>query len=188
MAADVLSRLPDIHTSFDLKYQIVREGRNAALHEGALARHLTVNAVELSLVLEETLMSNLYRVGDFMVRSPVCAYLWQPLSLIRQTMLVNSFSYLPVPTGEGEETTWKLVSDFRLAQYLRIEGKISTPRMTQKLQEAVNSGELELLPAKICSPDAEIESALRRTEGYPVLVPSPDNRQIMGILTAFDLL
>lgn len=44
-----------------------------ALHEGALARHLTVNAIELSVVLEEAIVSELHQVSDFMVRKPVCA-------------------------------------------------------------------------------------------------------------------
>ena len=72
---DVPSKVSDSHSQFIMKYEIVREARNAALHEGALARHLTVNAVELSLVLEEAIMSRCYRVGDFMVRNPMCAYL-----------------------------------------------------------------------------------------------------------------
>ena len=38
-------------------------------------------------------MSELHQVSDFMVRNPVCASMWQPLSFIRQSMLVNSFSY-----------------------------------------------------------------------------------------------
>src|SRR5216684_3616713 len=90
MAKEVPMELPHFHQQFDVKYQIVREARNAALHEGALARHLTANAVELSLVLEEGIMSERHQVSDFMVRNPVCAFVWQPLSFIRQTMLVNS--------------------------------------------------------------------------------------------------
>lgn len=76
MTTDVPSKVSGCHSQFIMKYEIVREARNTALHEGALARHLTVNAVELSLVLEEAIMSRCYRVGDFMVRNPMCAYLW----------------------------------------------------------------------------------------------------------------
>jgi hypothetical protein len=138
----------------------VREARNAALHEGALARHLTVNAVELSLVLEEAIMRGSYRAGDFMVKNPVCAYLWQPLSIIRQTMLVNSFSYLPVPTSENGVPVWRLIADFQLAQYLRTDGEISTNRLTQKLQQVVDSGQLQLLLAETCGPEDGIEAVL----------------------------
>ena len=54
-------------------------------------------------------------VSDFMVRDPVCAHLWQPISLIRQRMLTNSFSCLPV---QNEEEQWCLVSDLQIAMYL----------------------------------------------------------------------
>src|ERR1700722_13511987 len=66
MAEEVPRELPNYHQQFDVKYGIVREARNSALHEGALARHLTINAVELSLVLEEGIMGDLHQVGDFM--------------------------------------------------------------------------------------------------------------------------
>jgi hypothetical protein len=188
MAAEVPRDLPDFHQQFIVKYDLVREARNAALHEGALARHLTVNAVELSLVLEEAIMSELHQVSDFMVRNPVCAFLWQPLSFLRQTMLVNSFSYLPVPIEKEKKTNWRLVSDFRLAQYLRKDGRASKERLIQRLQEAVNLGRMELLPAKTCNPQDKIEETLQKSEGLPTLVVSPDSEQLLGILTSFDLL
>jgi CBS domain-containing protein len=189
MATDVPSKVSDSHSQFIMKYEIVREARNAALHEGALARHLTVNAVELSLVLEEAIMSRCYRVGDFMVRNPMCAYLWQPLSFIRQTMLVNSFSYLPVSTEEGEgRGTWQLISDVRLARYLRVDGEVSKERLIHKLQQAVGSGDLQLFSAQTCNPEDDIKTVLQVLEGLPALVLSPDNKRLVGILTPFDLL
>jgi hypothetical protein len=33
---------------------------------------------------------------DFMVKDPVRASLWQPISSVRSSMLVNSFSFLPI--------------------------------------------------------------------------------------------
>ena len=36
-----LASLPGWHTTFEAKYEIVRKARNAAFHQGALARHLT---------------------------------------------------------------------------------------------------------------------------------------------------
>jgi hypothetical protein len=188
MAEDVPKELPDFHQQFDVKYTIVREARNAALHEGALARHLTANAVELSLVLEEGIMSELHQVSDFMVRNPVCAYMWQPLSSIRQAMLVNSFSYLPVQTEKNGKTDWRLISDFRLAQCLRKNGKVVKDRLIQRLENTVKSGEIKLHSAKICSPQDKVEGVLPTSDGLPTLVLSPDNRELLGILTPFDLL
>jgi hypothetical protein len=188
MAEEVPTELPDFHQQFDVKYEIVREARNAALHEGALARHLTANAVELSIVLEEGIMSELHQVSDFMVRNPICAFMWQPLSFIRQTMLVNSFSYLPVPVEKEDKTDWRLISDFRLAQCLRKNGKVVKEGLIQRLEDAVESGQLELHSAKTCGPQDKIEVVLPTSDGLPTLVLSPDNRELLGILTPFDLL
>ncbi len=188
MAKEVPSALPNYHQQFDLKYEIVRKARNSALHEGALARHLTANAVELSLVLEEGIMSELHQVSDFMVRNPVCAFTWQPLSFIRQTMLVNSFSYLPVPVEKGGKTDWRLISDFRLGQCLRRNGKVVKDGLIQRLEDAVKSGQIELHSAKTCYPQDKIEALLPTSDGLPTLVLSPDNNELLGILTPFDLL
>src|SRR6516165_2504092 len=43
------------HTPFEGLYDLVRYGRNDALHQGALARHLTVCAIELATILEDAL-------------------------------------------------------------------------------------------------------------------------------------
>jgi len=188
MAVEVPRELPDFHQQFDVKYGIVREARNSALHEGALARHLTVNAIELSLVLEEAIVSELHQVSDFMVRNPLCAYLWQPLSFIRQTMLVSSFSYLPVPVAEGRNIDWRLISDFRLGQCLRKNGRVAKDGLIQRLQDAVESGQITLHPARTCWPQDKIEAVLQTSDGLPTLVLSPDNKELLGILTPFDLL
>jgi len=188
MAEEVPSELPHFHQQFDVKYHLVREARNSALHEGAMARHLTANAVELSLVLEEGIMRDRYQASDFMVRNPVCAFMWQPLSFIRQTMLVNSFSYLPVPVEGAAKTDWRLISDFRLGQYLRKNGKVVKSGLIQLLQDAVKPGQLELHSPKTCRPHDKIDKLLETSEGLPTLVLSLDSNELLGILTPFDLL
>ena len=40
------------------------------------------------------------KIGDYMVPNPVCASDWQPVGFVRQMMLANSFSYIPVCTGK----------------------------------------------------------------------------------------
>ena len=153
-----------------------------------MARHLTVSAIELSLVLEEAIMSDCHQVSDFMVRNPICCYLWQPLSFIRQTMLVNSFSYLPVPIEIDGKTEWRLVSDFRLARYLRKNGKASEDVLIQKLKEATDSGHIELLPVRTCQSQHKIEVVLQNPDGLPTLVVSQEGQELVGIVTPFDLL
>jgi hypothetical protein len=106
------------HSSFETLFGLVKDARNSALHEGAKARHLTEHAIELAHVFEEALRrmpDELATVGDLMVRSVVVAETWQPISFVRQAMLTNSFSYLPLFIGEQ----WKLFSDNFVARYLQ---------------------------------------------------------------------
>lgn len=118
LAHSIPAEQPDFHLDFATLYEAVREARNLAVHEGALARHLSTHALECALVLEDALMSKMHTVDEFMVRAPTTAATWQPLSFIRQVMLMNSFSYLPVCFATADETKWHLVSDASLARAL----------------------------------------------------------------------
>ena len=88
----------DYHIEFCKLYQMVMTERNDALHQGAFARILTSHLVQLSTMLEDTLTMTIMadETKNYMTRNPVCAHPWQPVSFIRQTMLENSFSYIPV--------------------------------------------------------------------------------------------
>src|ERR1700676_5154410 len=55
-AKDIPEKWRHLHTPIPELYDMVRNARNDALHQGAFARHLTVHAVELALVLEDALM------------------------------------------------------------------------------------------------------------------------------------
>jgi hypothetical protein len=92
MADEVPRELPDFHQQFDVKYDIVREARNTALHEGALARHLTSNAVELACWrgdYGDVIRSAIFSSGILSV--PSCG----SLSFIGKRCC-RSFAYLPV--------------------------------------------------------------------------------------------
>ena len=119
-SSDLARKIPkqwrDWHMPASRLYDLIRVARNDALHQGAFARHLTTHAIQLEIVLEDALMSKATNVGDYMVQNPICAQLWQPISFIRQQMLANAFSYLPVLNQAGE---WCLVSDLVIAKYLR---------------------------------------------------------------------
>jgi len=56
LAEEIPASWRHLHTPMSELYEIVRIARNDAVHQGALARHLTTHAVELALVLEDALM------------------------------------------------------------------------------------------------------------------------------------
>jgi hypothetical protein len=186
LAEDIPGQRPDVHIPFSVLYELVRQGRNDALHQGAFARRLTGHSIELSLVLEDALRRSLDSpaVGDYMVRNPVCAELWQPISFIRQQMLANSFSFLPVKTEAG----WCLVSDLEIATYLGTDTKVRNQRLARKL----DATGILLQPAKLCAVEKSLEAALHMMAGdqRPLLVclEDKDQQSIVGIVTPFDLL
>ena len=179
------NKYPEVHVSFGDLYRIVRVGRNSALHEGAFARNLTTHAVELTLILEDALTSEMNTIGAFMVRGPICAHLWQPLSLVRQIFLANSFSFLPIETGD-ESPKWKLVSDLAVARFLRASSKGQMKRLDWTLQRAIEEGGLELVDPLVCEVNTPVADALTRCNGYPILVCS--GARLLGIATPFDML
>jgi CBS domain-containing protein len=176
-------------TPFSELYDLVRTARNDALHQGAFARHLTKHAVELAIVLEDALSSDLEPVvADFMVRNPICAELWQPVSFIRQQMLANSYSYVPV-LGDGG--VWQIVSDTSIARFLGLDrpGSSRKSRLMKTLRDAFQEDSNLLEPAIDLPPDTKLCQALDRLKSTNVLLVR-DSRQgdLLGILTAFDLL
>lgn len=60
-------------------FNVVREARNMAVHEGAYARYLNGRLVDLMLLLEEAIMT-MERVEYLMVRTPVAAEPWHLIS------------------------------------------------------------------------------------------------------------
>jgi CBS domain-containing protein len=183
LAIEIPANHPDVHVSFPRLYDLVRYARNDALHQGAVARRLTGQAIQLSLVLEDALRRGLNNmtVGDYMVRNVVCAEEWQPISFIRQQMLANSFSFLPVKV----EKQWCLVSDLEIATFL------GTNR-NQRLAKTLKTSGMKLSPAKRCTPRTPLSSALemlgRDQRPLVVCLDASGQSPIAGILTPFDLL
>lgn len=198
LAKTIPAKHSSSHIEFHRLYELVMQARNDALHQGAYARHLTSRLIELSLVLEDALMSKGKLVRDYMVINPLCASLWQPLSFIRQQMLANSFSFLPVQDSQG---SWKLISDQALAKYLRVKKSDRDKRMAQTLAEALKDESSLLLLSKTVKPSEDVGKALElMKESYtPLLVTTTvklgdeavkekESEEIIGILTSFDLL
>ena len=169
-----------IHSPFVSLYEIVKQGRNDALHQGAVARNLTSRLILLSIVLEDALMSDANLIRDFMVANPICAMMWQPLSLIRQQMLANSYSYLPVERHAGE---WWVISDAEVAKFLRTAPGDRNVLLATPLEKALDR--IKLLKPEIVSGD---DPAFTRFSDVPKLVCHQATKELIGIVTAFDLL
>jgi CBS domain-containing protein len=179
--SDIPNKWREYHLPFDRLYELVRNARNDALHQGAYARHLTDHAVQLSLIIEDALMEHASLISDYMVRGVISAELWQPLSFVRQQMLANSFSYLPLLIGHN----WRLLSDGSIAKYIQTNRK---ELLARTVEEAVKDS-LQLEPAQCCNPDTPAADAVRIFSGKPLLVvDKKDNEILIGIITAFDLL
>ena len=126
MGDEVPNEFRTIMTPFKALYKSVKLARNDALHQGAFARHLTRHAIELAIILEDALTSYMNPiVTDFMVQNIVYVEPWQPIGFIRQKMLENSFTSLPVSGNDG---IWRFVTDIEIADYLRQEMR-SKPRV-----------------------------------------------------------
>lgn len=178
-----------LHLSYEALFELIRDGRNAAVHEGALARHVTAHCVELALILEDALMARTNTVGEFMVRSPLTATPWFPISYVRQIMMANAFSFLPVRMSDNEVRDWLVVSDTAIANFLGPQrGEDRDRRLRQSLEGAWRSGSLKLEQPRCVTPNflaAELKDSISAT---PILVTDPASKELIGILTAFDLL
>ncbi len=180
----------ELHIPFPMLYDRVRQARNDAMHGGAAARYAASHAVELALVLENALMNSYDKVSDFMVRNVICAELWQPLSFIRQTMLVSSFTSLPVNQGTEDRRDWRLVSDWAVAEYLRRRSNCVQLKdlLVQPLGEALEVGRLDLPRALTCRATDAVKEVMARWDGQCVLVTRSEKGELLGILTPYDVL
>jgi CBS domain-containing protein len=186
MAAETPHRFPILLTPFGRLYDLVTAARNDALHQGAFARQLTGHAIELAIILEDALNNHLdLVVTDFMVRNPVCAEPWQPVGFIRQQMLANSYSYLPM---FGDDGNWHVVSDAAVARFVGPERKGEGRR--RRLASALREASVSLMEATFVDERASLHDAFNRLNEAPVLLVknSADPKGLLGILTAFDLL
>ena len=190
----------DDHVAFDSLYDMVRRDRNDALHQGAVARNLTSHSVQLSLMLEDALMSasKSERIKDYMTPNPVRAYAWQPVSFVRQMMLENSFTYIPVCMKEKgtEKKTWHTITDYDIAKYLRSADNKDYLRelLARPIEEA--SEVMDLKKACTACRNKTVQDVLGYTKGKPILVVKRDNGgerrdncdELLGIATPFDLM
>jgi hypothetical protein len=190
LCSKLSEKFPQYHISFLSLFEHVRQARNDALHQGAFARTLTTHATQMALVLEDAFMAGLTTVSEFMIRNPVVAFSWQPISIVRQQMLANGYSYLPISIARGGKSEWYLIGEASLAQYLRsVKGKDRDGRLVQTVDEAHSANKSLLSEAATCSPETKIDAVLDQLKGPPVVVlDAGDRRTIVGLLAAADLL
>ena len=185
----------DYRIKFSRLYQMIRYRRNDALHQGAVARNLSVRLVELSLILEDALMAGTepLKIQDYMMGNPVRAHLWQPIGFIRQSMLANSFTYLPYQ----KNGKWYVISDQDISQYLWNETPISRSELlSRKLKDVIKcKADPKILKREVIlvSPNTSVKCALacakkQKVAGLPILVKHKDREELLGIVTPFDLL
>ena len=178
-------------------YAKVREARNDVAHTGTEAALAGERSSAMTTVLMEALSVAAERddgqtMCDAMVSNPICAHNWQTLADLRRTMLVNNYSALPISDGQRGDRAWLCVEDEELARYLRDGGRGRRTRTLgdERLKEC-ESG-MGFLEAVAVGEDEQVKSVLSASK-LPVLVTRPaanneKKREIVGIVTAFDLL
>jgi CBS domain-containing protein len=190
VAADMNSvpnAVPAMFSCFPGLFRIVREARNDAMHTGAYARQVTGKAIELCLLLEDALMNGngqVRRVGDHMVKEPICIEPWHPVARARQLMLTHSFSNLPILLDDK----WHLLNELGLAKYL-----LGRPRKNA-LGASISSARehLGLIEAPVAPANADIRELLHesssRTTGTALWVVVGQDQRLLGVISAFEML
>jgi len=202
-AKEIPEKRPAWHTPFNKLYVLVRHARNDAMHQGVVARHLTRNLVLMALVLEDAMKVNDNGTGitDIMVRNIATAELWHPVSFVRQQMLINSFTYLPLFDG----SEWKVISDHAVARYLsNCSNSERKKRLIQTIAQAKSNGlslddglvvrlvnGSDTKHANLINIDGEpveLSNLVNQSKGSPILVTAEDNKRLVGLITPFDML
>ena len=156
------------------------------MHVGAVARRLTVSCVRIAIMLEDALMAISMKdaptIQHYMVCPVVRTYEWQPIGLIRQTMLESSFSYLPF----RQDNEWRFVSADAICRYL--QHKCRKYRLTMILRQAVSDGLKTRAAQSVCQ-EASVRCVLNKICGdEPVLVIRDETNDLIGIANSFDLM
>ena len=180
---------------WDELYSRVVTGRNDIMHTGteaALAgtRVATVGTVILSALAGAAKADGMGTVKDVMVSNPICAHDWQTLADLRRTMLVNDYSALPLSEGENEGT-WSCVRAEELAGFLARQDRCGRGCDLAGARCGKLGTRMPLFPARVVEECTPLEKLLgEAAPDLPVVVARlvGERREIVGIVTAFDLL
>lgn len=136
-------------------------------------------------------MKNGTQVSQFMVRSLDTAEPWQPISFVRQVMLSNSYSFLPLWFDHKGRDGWWFLAESEVAKYLRVaaSNEERKRRLAATVASSVEKGLLSLIQAQTVDPQALVREAVTLLQGSPlVVVGQEEPTRLLGILTAFDVL
>ncbi len=168
-------------------FDVVREARNAAVHDGAWIRHLNTRLIDLFLLFENAILSRMRILSDVMVRSPVVAEPWHLVAHARKLMLSNAFSTLPIFI-DGE---CNLLTDEAIAQGIcGKEKEKRTKLLSTRIEEAVTKRWLVLIRAEKREPAQAVLELFRDRVKWPLLIVDKigETERLVGIVTPFDLL
>ena len=168
-------------------FDVVLEARNTAVHDGAWIRHLNTRLIDLFLLLENAIISQMRTLSDIMVRSPVVAEPWHLVAHARKLMLSNAFSTLPILI-DGE---WHLLTDEAIAQgTCGKEKETRTKLLSTRIEEAVAQRWLVLIKAEKRKPTHAVFELFRDRVNWPLLIvdKAGETERLVGIVTPFDLL
>ena len=128
--------------------------------------------------------AELVEVQYLMVENPVEAKDWQTVAAIRQVMLANAFSYLPI----WWDGNWHHLSDHGIAKYLRTTSD-RKKKMAKTVEQVLTNGEADLLePAPWCTKECTADKIVAQMEdGKPVLVLD-HKKNLLGLVAPADLL
>ena len=123
-------------------------------------------------------------VRDVMVTNPACAHDWQTLADLRRTMLVNDYSVLPIDEGQCRDGTWCCVGADELAQCLRGGRRRKRTLAEMRLANATDI----IRKANAIQEDTPIGDVLGKLKLPVVVTKDAEKSELVGIVTAFDLL
>ena len=186
----VEARYQHLFSPFSVLYETVRNARNDAMHTGSYARHVTARAIELCIILEDSLMSSVdfldKPVLNYMVRDPTVLDELQPVARARQLMLTHSFSNIPVFTSGS----WHLLSDISLSKYITNTSIARELLLGYSIKEAFNLPEGRLKLQEIAARDrnTKVRDLLNGTAENASLWVIAEGPNILGIITPFELM
>ena len=138
------------------------------------------------------------KAREVMASPVVRAYTWEPVAQTRQKMLAESYSALPLwrQKSEGCEGGWSVITADAIVKWLqqvpsdvcrKEREKIRKEKEKLRLDKAIEKG-LETTEACKKGPEEEIELLDDGWPGGVLLVMHEEQHDLIGVVTAFDLL